>query len=213
MRANARRRFLPSCVDEYQLEARVVLSQGFAAPAALVLNPVRNRARVLRRSSPQDKVNLAFDRFTNDYLQAQQVYISAATAGLANADTTFKDYTTQRVNLLSQELVKALGRLPGATSKLKPNQRLNQPISTALQSFLFRKINGTTVQGATGSYDNISLLTALTAAVPSSSATNPLPAPAATLFTLKAASAIQAARLNTTNAAFWMSSGAFQHHK
>jgi hypothetical protein len=37
--------------------------------------------------------------------------------------------------------------------------------------------------------------------------------PAATLFTLRASSAIETARINTINAAYLMSSGTYQNHK
>jgi hypothetical protein len=164
-----------------------------------------------------DKVNRAFDQFTTDYLQAQQVYLASASLGLANADSTFKDYTTQRVNLLTQELVQALVRLPGATTRLRPSQRVTPSMSTTLQSFLYRKINGNGIPtpaapSVAGQYDNVSLLTALNGAVPTTSATSPLTPPAATLFTLRASSAIQTARINTINAAYLMTSGTFQKH-
>jgi hypothetical protein len=212
MLGKKRRGFLPSRPDGFALEPRLVLSHGALATPALILNPVQQSPRAFRHLPAVDKVNRAFDQFTTDYLQAQQVYLASASSGLANADATFKDYTTQRVNLLTQELVQALVQLPGATTRLRPNQRLTPSMSTTLQSFLFRKINGTTAPTATNSYDNVSLLTALNAAVPTTSATSPLTPPAATLFTLKASSAIQTARINTDNAAYLMSSRTFQKH-
>jgi hypothetical protein len=149
MRPKARRGFLPSRLEGFELESRLVLSQGALTSPALVLSPVQQSARALRHLTAQQQVNQAFDQFTADYLQAQQVYL--ASTGLANAETTFKNYTAQRVGLLTQELIHALGRLPGATSKLRPSQRLTPSMSTTLQSFLFRKINGTTAIGTTGS--------------------------------------------------------------
>ncbi len=210
MRTKAHRGFLPSRLDGLELEARVVLSQGALTTSALVLNPVQHSPRALRHLSPQVRVNQAFDQFTTDYLQAQQVYLDST--GLTNADTTFKNYIAQRVNLLAQELIQALGRLPGATSKLRPSQRLTPSMSTTLQSFLFRKINGTTATTATSSYDNISLLTALNNAVPPAPAAGTTLSPAAaTLFTLQASNAIQTARINTENAAYLMSSGTYKN--
>lgn len=212
MRTKAHRGFLPSRLDGLELEARLVLSQGALTSPALVLNPAQQSPRALRHLSPQQRVNEAFDQFTTDYLQAQQVYL--ASTGLANASTTFQDYTTQRVGLLTQELIQALGRLPGATAKLRPGQRLTPSMSTSLQSFLFRKINGNTAITATTSYDNVSLLTALKNAVPPAPAAGTTLSPAAaTLFTLQASSVIQTARINTENAAYLMSSGTYQNHK
>jgi|GEM_PF-2040767 len=212
MRVKARRGFLPSRLDGLELEARVVMSQGALTSPALVLSPVQQSPRALRHLTPQQRVTQAFDQFTTDYLQAQQVYLAAS--GLPNATTTFMNYTTQRVGLLTQELIQALGRLPGATSKLRPSQRLTPSMSTTLQSFLFRKINGTTATTATNSYDNISLLTALNNAVPPAPAAGSTLSPAAaTLFTLQASNAIETARINTENAAYLMSSGTYQNHK
>ena len=172
MRTKAHRGFLPSRLDGLELEVRVVLSQGTLTAPVLVLNPARHSARALRHLSPQDKVNQAFDRFTTDYLQAQQVYLASTglpASGVNSAESAFKDFTTLRVNLLSQELVQALGRLPGATTKLRPNQRLTQSMSTTLQSFLYRKIDGKIQPSARSdtsnsdpNYGNISLLTTLT---------------------------------------------------
>jgi hypothetical protein len=212
MRTKAHRGFLPSRLDGLELEARVLMSLGALATPSLILNPVRQSPRALRHLAPQVRVNQAFDQFTTDYLQAQQVYL--ASTGLTNADTTFKNYITQRVNLLAQELVQALGRLPGATSKLQPKQRIDPSLSTTLQSFLFRKINGNIAITATTGYNNISLLTALNNAVPPAPAAgSPLSPPAVTLFTLQASNAIETARINTENAAYLMSSGTYQNHK
>jgi len=212
MRTKAHRGFLPTRLDGLELEARVVMSQGALTSPALVLSPVQQSPRALRHLSPQNRVNQAFDQFTTDYLQAQQVYLDST--GLTNADTTFKNYITQRVNLLAQELVQALGRLPGATTKLQPKQRIDPSLSTTLQSFLFRKINGNIAITATTSYNNVSLLTELISAVPPAPAAGSTLSPAAvTLFTLQASNAIQTARINTENAAYLMSSGTFQNHK
>ena len=211
MRAKARRGFLPSRLEGFELESRLLLSQSALTSPALVLSPVQQSPRALRHLSPQQQVNQAFDQFTADYLQAQQVYL--ASTGLANADTTFKNYTTQRVALLTQELIHALGRLPGATTKLLPSQRLTPSMSTTLQSFLFRKINGNIAPTATTSYDNVSLLTALNNAVPPAPAAGTTLSPAAvTLFTLQSSNAIQTARINTINAAYLMSSRTYQNH-
>ena len=83
MRAKARRGFLPSRLEGFELEARLVLSQTALASPALVLSPVQQSPRALRHLTAQQQVNLAFDQFTADYLQAQQVYL--ASTGLANA--------------------------------------------------------------------------------------------------------------------------------
>ena len=188
------------------------MSQGALATPSLILNPVSQSPRALRHLTPQQRVNQAFDQFTTDYLQAQQVYL--ASTGLANADTTFKDYTTQRVGLLTRGTDPGPGCLPEATAKLRPSQRLTPSMSTTLQSFLFRKINGTTATTATNSYDNVSLLTALNNAVPPAPAAGATLSPAAaTLFTLQASNAIETARINTENAAYLMSSGTYQTHK
>ena len=206
MRVKARRVFLPSRLDGLELEDRVVMSQGALTVSGLVLNPAQRSPRALRHLSPRNRVNQAFDQFTTDYLQAQQVYL--ASSGLQNADVTFKAYTTQRVNLLTQQLVQALVLLPGSLEKLRPQQRLTSSQSTVLQAFLFRTINGT------GTNAPDSLLTALNNAVPPAPTSGTTtPAPAVTLFTLEASNAIETARTNTINASYLLSTNRFQPYK
>jgi hypothetical protein len=216
------RGFLPSGLDGFALEARVVMSQGAMMTSALVLNPAQHSPRALRHLSAQDRVNQAFDRFTTDYLQAQQIYLASTgfpATGTTTAESTFKDYTTQRVNLLAQELVQALIRLPGALNRLQANQRVTPSMSTTLQAFLYRKINGNGVTppaapSPVAQYDNTSLLTALNGMVPPQPAAgNTIPPATVTLFTLRASDAIESARINTINAAYLMSSSTFLKHK
>lgn len=212
MRAKARRDFLPSRLDGIKLEERLVLSRAGLAAPALILNPVRQSAYALRHLSPQQRVNQAFDHFTTDYLQAQQIFFQST--GLSNAQTTFENYLNQRVSLLTQALIHAMARLPGASSKLRPNQRITQSMSTTLQSFLYRKIDGDVAPGGTTGYGNVSLLTALKTDLPTVEAGGTTISPtAAALYSLKASNAIEAARLNTINAAYLMSGGPYLRHK
>jgi hypothetical protein len=204
MRAKGSHGFLPSGLDGIVLEDRLVLSQSALMTPALVLNPAQHSMRALRHQSAQNQVNQAFDQFTTDYLQAQQVYL--ASSGLSTSN--FTDYTTQRVSLLNQQLVHALISLPGSLKKLRPPQRLTPSQSTVLQNFLFRTINGT------GTNAPSSLLTVLGKAVPpASTAGTPISPPAVTLFSLEATNAIQSARLNTVNAAHLLSTSTFQPYK
>jgi hypothetical protein len=206
MRAKASHGFLPSRLDGIVLEDRLVLSQSASMTPALVLNPAQHSVRALRHQSAQNQVNQAFDQFTTDYLQAQQVYL--ASTGLSTANSTFMDYTTQRVNLLNQQLVHALIPLPGSLKKLRPQQRLTTSQSTVLQNFLFRTINGT------GTNAPSSLLTVLLKAIPPAPTTStPIPPSGVTLFSLEATNAIQTARLNTVNAAHLLSTNTFQPYK
>ena len=212
MRAKARRGFLPSRLDGIKLEERLVLSQATLAAPCFILNPARRSAFALRHLSPQQRVGQAFDSFTTDYLQAQQIFFQST--GLSNAQTTFTNYINQRVSLLTQELIHALGRLPGASSKLRPNQRITQSMSTTLQSFLYRKIDGNVAPNTDTSYGNISLLTALKTDLPTVPTDGTAISPtAAALYSLKASNAIEAARLSTINAAYLMSSGMYAKHQ
>ena len=108
-----------------------------------------------------------------------------------------KAFATQAVEVLAQSLTRTLSRIPASLVYIKDahQRNLNGGMPTVLQGILFRKINGpTTPTGATTQ----SLLQTLTSA---SVIPNPPPSgAAASLYTLTATNAIQAARLGMINA-------------
>jgi hypothetical protein len=144
----------------------------------------------------QAQVNDSFDRFSRDYLEAQGAYLSSGTSAAA-----LKAFTAQRVNLLAQELTRTLSRVPGSFERIaNKGQQSKNGSNVVLTGFLNRKINGP---------QNTSLLHIL-----NSDAVVPTPAPSgagATLYTLAATNAIQAARYSTINAIRFMSLRTFNN--
>jgi hypothetical protein len=186
-----RHRFRPTGLDS--LESRVVLSHGgrvIPAQVADLQSSRSPRSRIPLRIA--DSINNSFDSFTDDYLEAQRVYLAASTTtGAADA---FRDFTRQRGSLLAQELARTIGRFSGALAKLPASKR-SANIDTPLQAFLSARIIG----------GPNALVATLNQSVPSAGTTGP----ASTLFTLTATNAIDAARANTFNAVGFLLTGRF----
>jgi hypothetical protein len=181
-----RHKFQPVLTDA--LEARLVLTHGGPIAPGLIgtLSPHPGKSGATGRDVAQ--VNAAFDQFTANYLQAQGAYLSSGTS----ADSTaMKAYATQSVQVLAQSLTRTLSRIPSSLIYIKDaHQRsLNGDMPTVLQGILFRKISGDT---------SSSLVQTLTSnsVIP----TTPPTGASASLYTLTATNAIQAARLGMINA-------------
>ncbi|WZO98249.1 hypothetical protein EP7_005308 [Isosphaeraceae bacterium EP7] len=200
----ARRRYQPDFLR--QLEGRVVPSSVSVKPTDLVGGLNRGRAIVPVKQTTADQINSAFDRFTTDYLQAQSAYVVSSTPPPTplprNYQSPLQRFTTQRVNLLSQELIQVMSRLPGSFSRVS-----NGPFggsSVTLQSFLQRRITGQTSPQ--------SLLRGLNS-IPVTTATTGTSAPGRTLDTLTATNTIEAARIATLNGAQFLRNGDFSRHR
>ena len=184
------------------LEARLVLS-GAGARSAVVASALSGsgsrNARALRIS---ERVDAAFNSFTRDYLDAQAAYLQAIQANPASSSpfaNVFKNVVNQRVNLLSQELIRAMSQLPNATVRVRGESE------TPLEAFLRRRITDPDASN--------SLRSALTAdaALPIAAAAD-ISAGAA-LYALSATNAIDAARASTINAAKFLVGGVFAPKK
>jgi hypothetical protein len=152
------------------------------------------------------QINNSFGRFIADYLQAQGAYLSAdASQG------TLTVFTTQRVNLLGQELNRIFARLPGSSSKIQNrSQRASTNSAVVFQAFFRGGVNGTGTDANTGTQSLLHVLNS-DAVVPPESPKKPIGA-GATLYTLTATNAIQASREATINAAKFIASGTFNDH-
>jgi hypothetical protein len=171
------------------LESRLVLTHGGPIAPGLIgtLSPNPRAGGAAARAIAQ--INAAFNQFTDLYFQAQGAYLSSGTT----ADSTaFKGFVTQNVQVLAQSLTRTLSRVPGSLVYIKDaHQRsLDGDSSVVLQAILFKRING----GA-GSGSLLDTLTS-TAVIPAS----PPSGASATLYSLTATNAIQAARFAMINA-------------
>jgi hypothetical protein len=182
-----RHKFEPVIGDS--LESRLVLTHGGTIAPGLIgtLSPNPRASGATGRDVAQ--VNAAFDLFTANYLQAQGAYLSSGTA----ADSTaMKAFAGQAVAVLAQSLTRTLSRIPASLVYIKDaHQRtLDGNSSVVLQAILYKRIDGGSGSG--------SLLQTLssTSVIP---ATPPTGA-SASLYTLTATNAIQAARLGMINA-------------
>jgi hypothetical protein len=145
-----------------------------------------------------DAIDRAFDSFTTDYLQAQAAYI--ASGGTPELRRTFLNVTAQRVKLLSQELTQSLSRVPGTLDRGRGQS------SAPLQQFLSRRITSP----RPSSQSLLSVLSSDSIVPTVTTPTNTAGAAAASLYTLGATNAIEAARVATVNAAKFSSSGIFR---
>jgi hypothetical protein len=174
-----RHRFRPAVGEP--LEGRRLLSaKGLVTPVVVKPLPITRPTETSQALQATTAVNQDFDAFTQDYLQAQATYL--ASPGVPPG--TFSTYITQRVELLSQDLVKAFTPLPGSLNRLPGSFGIGGSI--VLQAFLRRVIVGP--QPGT-------LLSELRGNIPVTGLTGP----AATLVTLNATTAIATARTATLN--------------
>ncbi len=183
-----RRKFRPVVGD--CLETRVVLTHGGTIAPGLIgtLSPRPRASGAIGRDVAQ--VNAAFDTFTANYLQAQGVYLSSGTAADSTAMNAF---ASQSVEVLAQSLTRTLSRIPASLVYIKDaHQRsLNGDSATVLGAILFKRINGnpTTTKSLLQTLTSTSVLP-----------TTPPTGASASLYTLTATNAIQAARLSMINA-------------
>ena len=190
------RRFRPEGPDP--LERRLALTHGGPLAPALIGTLSPNTKASGRSGRVVAQLNSSFDRFTNDYLQAQGAYLSSGIP----SNEPFKAFTTQRVSLLAQELTRIFARLPGSFARIEnKQQRDNSQSDVLFQAVLRRNINGPVPT---------SLLAKLNsnAVVPPPMTTGA----GATLFTLTATNAIQTARVAMINAARFVANGTFNKH-
>jgi hypothetical protein len=118
----ARRRFQPSRLADVALEERMVLSGGGAQGASDLLRGLHAPARVFTPHKPvsvSSLVDLAFQSFQQDYTAGRATYLAAVQDRTAtSADTlAFQKFTTQRVNLLAQQVVNSLLIYGNTTSR------------------------------------------------------------------------------------------------
>jgi hypothetical protein len=193
-----RRPFRPAGWD--YLEARIALTHGGPISPALIgtLSPNPRASGPAARDIAQ--INASFNQFTANYQQAQGAYLASGTAADA---TAFKEYTTQSVGLLAQQLTRTMSRIHSSLVYIKDAQQrsLHGGASIVLQAILYSRING-----GTGSGSLLQTLTS-TAVIP---ATPPTGA-SATLYTLTAANAIQAARTAMINSVKFLVSNTFHN--
>jgi hypothetical protein len=172
---------------------------GLVQPVKVKLVPTQQTetGAALRAST---EVNQAFDSFTQDYLQAQATYLAFPTS----SQGTFKNYITQRVALLSQQLVADFTPLPNSLNRL-PSSGFGSGGSIVMQSFL-RRVIGTS--GSSSSTPN--LRSNLVDNIPAVG----LSGPQATLVTLNATTAIETARAATLNSVNFLTRHTFHNgHK
>jgi hypothetical protein len=167
-----------------RLEYRLALTHGGPVTPALIgtLSPTPAAGTIARF---QAQVNQSFDQFTTDYFQAQGAYLSS---GAPSA--YFTASTTERVYLLAQELHRILSRVPGSLDTIDDAQERSVTNHTVdLWPFLRKVITGPAPPNSS------SLLQNLDSVIPPPGTHGA----AATLYTLSAANAIQAARHATIN--------------
>jgi hypothetical protein len=141
----------------------------------------------MHQSTVQDQVQQSFDRFRGDYAVAEQAYLMSGSTSAAQA--SFSAFTTQRVYQLSQELSGSLGRVAAVAKKGQTASSLRQFLNSRILS---PQPSGGLLGG----------LRASTAPVGTTAAT-------ASLYTLAADSAINAAETASLNAIRSLRSGLF----
>jgi hypothetical protein len=192
------REFCPAPVEG--LERRIALSGiGAVRPVArakLVLAAHTNATQAI-----VNQTNLAFDSFTTDYLQAQGAYLSDSM--VKGSHGAFKNFVTQRVELLAAQLTRIMAHVPGSLKRLQTSSS-GGPV--VIQVFLRTRINGNS-----GS----SLISALRGSGGGNGAIPPIgtTGPATTLYTDQAISAIETARTATLNSIGFLYGKAFDKHR
>jgi hypothetical protein len=182
-----RHRFRPGGWD--CLESRLALTHGGPISPGLIgtLSPNPRASGAAGRAVAQ--VNAAFNQFTVNYLQAQGAYLSS---GTSNDSKAFQAYTTQAIAVLAQELTRTLARLPGSLVYIKnKTQRDRTGSSVVLQAILHSQI--------TGADDPTLTPDALQKTLNTSVPMTPPTGASATLYTLTATNAIQAAQIGIIN--------------
>jgi hypothetical protein len=139
---------------ESELESRVVLSDA-QAPSVLVsgLHPHLQTLRAGRQQPVITLVNAAFDSFVQDYAQARGTFFSSLNAPGSDLGLTaavFRNYTEQRVNLLSAQIVSSALQTRISTSK----QHGKGP---TLPILVQNKLTGTSAQSLLNELDSVIL--------------------------------------------------------
>jgi hypothetical protein len=142
------------------------------------------------------EINQAFDSFQSDYDQARATYFASiqnqATPSAATTNA-FTLYTTQRVSLLSQQLINIFIQSPLGTAKAKGEPpALKQLISTK-------------IIGSSGQHPKGSLAQSLVDTIPAPGTS----APTSSLYTLSQDDAIETARVAILNGLSVIKNGAF----
>jgi hypothetical protein len=191
-----RRRFFPAAPD--RLEERVVLSHATTRGVSVVVSGLYPHQQVLNRHQQPvvAEVNQSFDSFKNEYSQARATYFASILNNPMPSQATmsaFTLYTTQRVSLLSQQLISSFLQTPQGTARAK-----GQP--NTLKQLIMTKIIGPQGQTPPGS-----LAKSLLETIPQPGAS----APTASLFSLSQDNAIEAARVAVINGVNILKNGDF----
>jgi hypothetical protein len=208
-----RHRFQPALAG---LESRLVLSRlatiSPVSPAKLAIAAHKNAAQAV-----VDQVNQAFDSFTTDYLQAQGAYFEAPNVGARNA---FKNFVTQRTDLLAAQLTRIFAHVPGSLNKLETASS-GGPV--VVQQFLRTRINGNArtslVRSLEGGSGNPSAIPPALKQPTVTTNTGQAIAPTytgqavATIYTDQAISAIETARTASLNSLGFLYGKSFDKHR
>ncbi len=187
--------FIPSALD--QLESRVVLSRTTQGLATVVggLSP---RLRVLNRQQQamSAEIQQAFTSFQNDYDQARATYFSSIlnqTSPDAATTNAFTLYTTQRVSLLSQQLISIFIQSPQGTAKAPG------------QPYALKQLVSSKIIGPQGQHPKGSLACSLLQTVPQAGTSRTT----SSLYTLSQDDAIESAQVAVLNGLSIVKNGAF----
>jgi hypothetical protein len=164
--------------ESCELEKRIVLSHAHSIPPVSV--HVSQRNVVAPKQSMTMLVNSAYASFSSDYDQARAIYYSNLSAP---ANTAFRLYTAQRVNVLAGQLGSALLVLVKSTAHNSGQANTAHTIQTLISL----RVNG---KGPT------SLLSTLTESIPPAGTT---PSSTTTLYSLSQDNAVEASRNSVLN--------------
>jgi hypothetical protein len=187
--------FIPSALG--QLESRIVLSRTTAG-LSVVVSGLSPRQRVLNREQQAftAEVNQAFQAFENDYDQARATYfasiVNQTNPGTATTNA-FALYTTQRVSLLSEQLINIFIQSPVGTEKAQG------------QSYALKQLISSKIIGPQGQHPRGSLASSLLETIPQPGTS----APTSTLYSLSQDNAISTAQVAILNGVSILKNGAF----
>jgi hypothetical protein len=182
------------------LEDRVVLSHAANRGLSVIVSGLTPGQQVLNRHQQPviAEVNQAFDSFTNDFDQARATYF-ASILNVPNpsaATGAFMEYTTQRVSLLSEQLISSI--LQSSQGTARPHGQM-----PSLQHLITTKIIGGDLSPPRGQL--ISSLNSITMTIPTGGPS----APTATLYSLSQDNAIESARTAVINGVNILRNGDF----
>jgi hypothetical protein len=177
-----RRKFRPTAPDA--LEARLVMSHGPSRAASVLLSGVTGSG-VIQRGQAQASitalVNTAYASFEADYTQARSLYLASIQGPQAAGSVqAFQVYTTQRVNVLAQQLTSSLLESPQATVRVKGQ-------ANTLSALISRRVSNVNV--------STSLMKALMSSIPAMG----LSPASQTLYSLSEDNAIEASQIAVIN--------------